>query len=318
MRPSLLAAAAVLALAAPTLARADETFDRDLAKLMDRYTDDAPADRLGACVALCEKQVAAHADDRNAQLQLARFQLAKGDTEAAAKAAEKVASAPGLTADEKLTARALTFFAVYTGANATLEKTKPEDREKVIGELKARVQELDKQVMEAAGGSKEKAGEVIQVEQGFQATAKSLEKLGKAPLAIDKKDIAGKEIKLDDYKGKVLLIDFWATWCGPCVGELPNVLKVYEECHAKGFEILGISLDQDRAKLDAFLADKKLPWRQYFDGKGWKNEVSSAWGINSIPATYLIDHTGKLRYVGVRGEALGAAVKELLERAAKK
>jgi len=122
------------------------------------------------------------------------------------------------------------------------------------------------------------------------------------------KDLEGKPLSLADYKGKVVLVDFWATWCGPCVGELPNVLKAYEKHHATGFEIVGISLDKDQSKLEKFIKDKHMPWRQFFDGQGWQNELAQKYGINSIPATYLLDREGKIIGVGLRGEKLEAAV----------
>ena len=128
------------------------------------------------------------------------------------------------------------------------------------------------------------------------------------------KDTNGKPLSLAAYKGKVVLIDFWATWCGPCVKELPNVLDAYEKHHAGGFEIIGISLDSDRAKLDTFVKEKNMPWVQFFDGKGWQNELAQKYGINSIPATYLIDGEGKIIASGLRGDKLEAAVAAALAK----
>ena len=85
---------------------------------------------------------------------------------------------------------------------------------------------------------------------------------------FQEQDLDGKPLSVANYKGKVVLVDFWATWCGPCVAELPNVLQTYEKYHPKGFEIVGISLDSDKARLTSFLAQRKMTWRQYFDGKG--------------------------------------------------
>ncbi len=146
--------------------------------------------------------------------------------------------------------------------------------------------------------------------------AKKLEDIGKAPTAFPEvMDIAGKPLSLDDYKGKVVLIDFWATWCGPCIAELPNVLKTYEKYHDQGFEIVGISLDNADAeqKFKDFIAENGMTWRHHFDGKGWENEVAQAYGIKSIPATYLLDTEGKIVRVGLRGDALGETVGALLE-----
>jgi hypothetical protein len=93
---------------------------------------------------------------------------------------------------------------------------------------------------------------------------------------------------------------------------LPNVLKTYEKHHDKGFEIIGISLDQDKQKLTSFTESKKMPWVQYFDGKGWQNKLASKYGIKSIPATYLLDGQGKIIAKDLRGEALEAAVAKAL------
>jgi thiol-disulfide isomerase/thioredoxin len=125
-------------------------------------------------------------------------------------------------------------------------------------------------------------------------------------------DIDGKPLSLADYKGKIVLIDFWATWCGPCVAELPNVLKTYEKYHSKGFEIIGISLDENKEMLTGFTKARNMPWQQYFDGKGWKNKLSQRFGIRSIPATYLVGKDGKLIGKNFRGEALEQAVAKAL------
>ena len=113
-------------------------------------------------------------------------------------------------------------------------------------------------------------------------------------------------------KGKVVVVDFWATWCGPCVGELPNVLKTYEKYHDKGLEIVGISLDKDKDKLTDFLKEKKVSWRQYFDGQGWGNKLAVKYGVNSIPATYILDKDGKIFAKDLRGEAFDAAIAKAL------
>jgi peroxiredoxin len=128
------------------------------------------------------------------------------------------------------------------------------------------------------------------------------------------KDLSDKPLSIANYKGKVVLLDFWATWCGPCVRELPNVIKSYEAHHKDGFEIIGISLDQDRAKLESFIKDKNMTWPQYFDGQGWKNALAGKYGVNSIPATYLLDGQGKIIGKNLRGESLESAVAKALAR----
>jgi thiol-disulfide isomerase/thioredoxin len=131
---------------------------------------------------------------------------------------------------------------------------------------------------------------------------------------FEEKDLAGKPLSIANYKGKVVLVDFWATWCGPCVKELPNVIKAYEKYHDKGFEIIGVSLDEDEQKLKTFIKDKNMTWVQYFDGKGWANKLAGKYGVQSIPSTYLLDGEGKIIGSNLRGEALDAAVAKALPK----
>jgi peroxiredoxin len=154
--------------------------------------------------------------------------------------------------------------------------------------------------------SMEKQKEAKKLQEAFVVGAKFPD--------FDEKDLAGKPLSIANYKGKVVLIDFWATWCGPCVQELPNVLKAYEKHHAAGFEIIGISLDKDEQKLKTFIEEKKVTWQQYFDGKGWESKLAGKYGIQSIPATYLLDGEGKILGSNLRGEALEEAVAKALSK----
>lgn len=128
-------------------------------------------------------------------------------------------------------------------------------------------------------------------------------------------DLTGTEIDLSKMHDKVILVDFWATWCGPCVAEMPNVTAAYEAYHAKGFEVVGISLDDDKAAVEAFTKENKMPWPQYFDGKGWENEISQRFGITSIPATFLVGKGGKIVASNLRGPDLEKAIEKALSAA---
>src|SRR4029077_13775590 len=99
-----------------------------------------------------------------------------------------------------------------------------------------------------------------------------LDAIGK-PVDIQYTAVDGRQVDLSKMKGKVVLIDFWATWCGPCVGEVPDVKAAYEKLHGKGFEIVGISLDSDKNALTDFIKDKGMTWPQYFDGLQWNNKI---------------------------------------------
>jgi|GEM_PF-6967728 len=129
--------------------------------------------------------------------------------------------------------------------------------------------------------------------------------IGTDAKAFETTDLDGKPVKLADYKGKVVLLDFFASWCGPCVGEMPNVIKVYEKFNARGFEIVGISLDRTADAARKYVKDAGIKWTVTWQKPGfWNNPVARLYGIQGIPATYLLDEEGKILHIGLRGEAL--------------
>jgi peroxiredoxin len=116
----------------------------------------------------------------------------------------------------------------------------------------------------------------------------------------------GQTVRVRDYVGqnKLVLIDFWASWCGPCIRELPNVVKAYERFHDKGLEIVGVSLDKDKASWLAAIEQTGQKWPQMSDLKGWDCAGAQIYGIQSIPANVLIDSQGKIVARDLRGDAL--------------
>jgi len=147
----------------------------------------------------------------------------------------------------------------------------------------------------------------IKAEEETKKISRALVEGSKFP-DFDEQDVLGAPLSIAKYKGKVVMIDFWATWCNPCVGELPNVLETYKKHHDAGFDIIGISLDKDKEKLTSFTESRKMPWQQFFDGKMWSNKLAVKYGVQSIPMTYLLDGEGKIIGKGLRGEDLEDAV----------
>jgi len=158
-----------------------------------------------------------------------------------------------------------------------------------------------------------------QVAKMVAGNLKQLESVGK-PFELEFTDaVKGSTVSMKGLKGKVVVIDFWATWCGPCVAEMPNMKKLYAKYKDQGVEFIGVSLDQPKEQggLDAlkkFVAENEIGWPQYYQGKGWQSEFSGSWGINSIPAVFMVDAQGKLHSVNARGK-LDEMIPELLKKA---
>lgn len=125
-------------------------------------------------------------------------------------------------------------------------------------------------------------------------------------------DTIGKPVSLSSFKGKLVLVDFWASWCGPCRAENPNVVAAFKKYNSKGFTVLGVSLDTDKTKWFDAIAKDGLTWHQVSDLIGWDNAAAKQYGVMSIPANFLIDQEGKIIASDLRGEALANKLKELL------
>lgn len=140
---------------------------------------------------------------------------------------------------------------------------------------------------------------------------------GKFPPEFAAPTLSGGKVAPQDYRGRVLLIDFWATWCGPCLTELPNVQRVYREHHVAGFEIVSVSLDRDKAALSGFLAKQPLPWTHVFNAElPEASSLAGRYGVTAIPQMVLIGRDGKIVGVNLRGPALAEAVTTALAQPA--
>ena len=151
--------------------------------------------------------------------------------------------------------------------------------------------------------------------KAFEGKLRFLSLPGK-PMEITGTLLDGNKFDPASLAGKVVLVDFWATWCGPCVAELPNMLTEYEKYHDKGFEIVGISLDQDREALVNFVSERKIPWPVLHEQEGeGSHPLAEFYGINGIPQFVLIGRDGNVITLDVRGEKLGERLAELFKDA---
>ncbi len=139
-----------------------------------------------------------------------------------------------------------------------------------------------------------------QIRQGYKAPELAL------PAA------SGDTVKLSSLKGKVVLLDFWASWCGPCRISNKGLVKLYPRYKDKGFEILGVSLDEDRSDWQKAVKKDKVSWLQVIDKGGWESNTVNQWRISAIPTSYLINKEGTLIAMDLEGKELEKALKELL------
>jgi thiol-disulfide isomerase/thioredoxin len=152
-----------------------------------------------------------------------------------------------------------------------------------------RQKDLATQIINAPGappGAKALATHILKGTKPYQ--------LGK-PVEIRFTALDGREVDLAKLMGKVVLVEFWSTTCGPCIAEMPTVKAVYGKLHDRGFEVVAISLDDKETALRRFVKEKELPWPQHFDGKGWENRFAVQYGIYGIPTMWLVDRQGNLR-----------------------
>lgn len=157
--------------------------------------------------------------------------------------------------------------------------------------------------------------ELAAIAPALYGSARRLELPGH-PIEIAGKTIDGKDFDIKDLKGKVVLVDFWATWCGPCIAEMPNVLDNYEKYHDKGFEVVGISLDDNPEALQAFIDENNIPWATLFEEdetkRGFENPIAQHYGITGIPTVILVNQEGNVVSLEARDDTLDELLAELL------
>jgi thiol-disulfide isomerase/thioredoxin len=173
-----------------------------------------------------------------------------------------------------------------------------------------RQKELAAEIIDAPGappGAKTLANHILKGTKPYQVGQ---------PLDIQFTALDGREVDLAKLTGKVVLVEFWSTTCGPCVGEIPTVKAVYEKLHPQGFEVVAIALDDKETALRRFIKEKELPWPQHFDGKGWGNLFAVRYGIFSIPTMWLVDKRGNLRDTNARFDLERSVASLLGEQAA--
>ncbi len=131
------------------------------------------------------------------------------------------------------------------------------------------------------------------------------------PFAMKFTDLKGKTVDLSKMKGKVVLVDFWATWCGGCLQFLPELKRIYRKYHEKGLEVVGVSLDYQKSTLESFVKANGITWPQYCDGSGWNSPMAREYRVIALPTMYLVDKKGNLRNVDLQG-GLDAEISKLL------
>jgi peroxiredoxin len=270
-----------------------------------------------------------HAGDaRKQEFEITGVAVSLGATNQQARldAEEKILLAdPALSEDDR--------FGIRTGDLERVVKAKAAESEAAaLAEFEKGVRALQKEfpkrpeilqmLLEVAGNLEStKARPILQeitnsvvasdeIKQSAAGELKKLDAVGK-PVDLHFTAVDGREVDLAKLKGKVVLLDFWATWCEPCVEELPDVKAAYDKEHAKGFEIVGVSLDREKDSLTEFVASHKMEWPQFYDGQAWDNKFAKQFGIESIPAMWLIDKKGVLRELNA-GTDLGGKVEKLL------
>ncbi|MBC7874107.1 MAG: TlpA family protein disulfide reductase [Ferruginibacter sp.] len=148
----------------------------------------------------------------------------------------------------------------------------------------------------------------------FFRAAMAQPRQGQLAIEIALPSVSGDTVHLSSLKGKIVLLDFWASWCGPCRVANRGLTKIYEKFRGKGFEIYSVSLDNEKDDWMKAIKKDKISWLQVIDPGGWETPTASKWGIYALPTTYLIDREGRLIAMDLEGKDLEKALKELIDK----
>ena len=261
---------------------------------------------------------------------------------------EKSTTVTGSPENDELTAFNKQMADIYSGSEALMADLRSEDKEKAeaagkkYDEMEQKATELRKQYMKShlnnlSGALQlsptyyflddnvlfditDNAGEVFKSFPGMErimqiAETKKKVTVGQKFTDFEMADRDGKMHKLSEYvgNGKVVLVDFWASWCGPCRRAMPELIEIYNRNKAAGFDVIGISLDNKKDAWEKGIKDLNLPWAQLSDLQGWKCAGASLYGVNSIPHTVLVDKEGTIIAKNLHGQELEDKIKEALK-----
>jgi thiol-disulfide isomerase/thioredoxin len=269
-------------------------------------------------------------DARHREIDLLRVSIELGNTNAQARfdqLLEKRLNDPSVSADEKFELRAQRIAKLLMDDTSTNRTPALARAEKSVRELQSdfpKREEVFQMLLGLAnvqadtgdlGKARSLAKEVAEkttgeVQETAQRLIRTIDRVGK-PFELKFVDLSGKKIDVKKYSGQVVLVDFWATWCGSCVAALPEVKEIYAKYHSKGFEILGVSFDKEKSDLTEFVAKENMSWPQYFDGSGWDNQIGTNYEITGLPTMWLIDKKGNLRDLKAM-DGLGNKIEKLL------
>jgi thiol-disulfide isomerase/thioredoxin len=217
-------------------------------------------------------------------------------------------------------AEGLACYSLALGLKNRAQRATGPDAENAVAEATALLRRVSTQFADVKSGDTPLGKLVGTQGTGLSMPGRPVIPEAPAHLAIDKvapeikgEDIDGKKFKLSDYRGKVVVLNFWGHWCGPCRAMYPHQRALVKRLEGKPFALIGINSDKDREALKNAMEREQITWPSFWDGGGPQGPIATAWGVRGWPTIYVLDAKGVIRYSGVRGEAMDKAVDTLLE-----